>query len=48
MSEETQERVQGPLEEAQQGLGKESLFGVQNLTGWAESSDRGLEIISGV
>lgn len=48
MSEETEKEVQGPLEDAQQGLGKESWAEVQSLRGWAQGSDRELQITSRV
>lgn len=48
MSEDSEQGVQGPLEEVQQGLGKESWLEVQSLRAWAEGSDRELESTSGI
>lgn len=47
MSEDSEKGVQGPLQEVQQQLGKESWVEVQRLRAWAEGSDRKLEITSG-
>lgn len=48
MSEDSEQGVQGPLEEAQQGLGKEFWLEVQSLRDWAEGSDRERESTSGI